>query len=277
MMTTMNTTTSWRGRLLLPLLMLCLAAGGARAGEELDWQLRVKKESNGWSASFSSSQDYGSGSQRLKGSDRRVEKARSVAAFSKLRLEGPVDVRLNQAAADTVKVAADDNIEPLIETRVEGDTLVIRLQKGAGFRTRHHPLVTVDSKNLQAIAIDGSGDLLLDRFKSERLQLSLQGSGDVQIGLLEVRELTASLSGSGDIQIAGRADTQSWSLHGSGDVDARSLSGRSVKAELHGSGDMDLGVAEELDVSLRGSGDLSYAGRPQLRQSISGSGDIRRR
>jgi len=265
---------------LLALFGLTLACGAALAGhgqDEQDWNLRLKKEGNGWSLNFSSTQDYGSGSSRLKGSGAWVEKQRSVAAFSKLRLEGPLDVRLSQASGDSVKVAADDNIEPLIETRVEGDTLVVRIQKDAGFRTRHAPVIRIESKNLQAVALEGSGDLQLERFKGERLSLSLNGSGDVRVGQLEVQELTASLIGSGDLQVAGRADTQSWTLNGSGDVDARALSGRKVKAELSGSGDLALGVSETLDASLRGSGDLSYGGRPQLRQSISGSGEISRR
>ena len=36
------------------------------------------------------------------------------------------------------RVHADDNIEPLVETVVEGDTLVVRLKKGASFRTHHN-------------------------------------------------------------------------------------------------------------------------------------------
>ena len=265
---------------LMALAGLALACSTALAGstqEDTDWNLRLKKESSGWSLSFSSSQDYGSGSHRLKGSGVWVEKQRSVAAFSKLRLEGPLDVRLHQASSDSVKVAADDNIEPLIETRVEGDTLVVRIQKDSAFRTRQAPVIRIDSKNLNTVAVEGSGDLQLERFAGERLSLSLNGSGDVRVGQLEVQELTANLTGSGDLQVSGRADNQSWTLHGSGDVDARSLSGRKVKAELSGSGDMALGASETLDASLRGSGDLSYAGRPQLRQSVSGSGEIGRR
>lgn len=265
-------------RSLLIAATAALAATGTWAESDNDWRLRIKKETGGgWAVSLSGPQEYGAAGKRIKGSGTVVEKTRSVAAFSKLRLEGPLDLRLAQAGSDAVRIAADDNVEPLIETQVEGDTLVLRLQRGAGFTTRHAPVVWVDSKNLQAVTVNGSGDVSMERFKGDRLSLELIGSGDLRIGLLEVRELTASLSGSGDLQVAGRADIQSWTLNGSGDVDARSLSGRTIKAQLNGSGDLDLGVSENLDASLRGSGDLSYAGRPQLRQSLSGSGDISRR
>jgi hypothetical protein len=266
-------------RLVLVIFITALGVTQARADPEADWQLRIKRAANGWTASFSGAQSYGDsrGGPRLKGSGVRVEKARAVAAFSQVRVDGPIDVVLSQAAADGVKVTADDNIEPLIEAAVEGDTLVLRLQRGAGFTTRHTPQVRIDSKNLQALMMSGSGDVQLDRFKGERLSLSMSGSGDLRLGMVEVRELSVAMQGSGDVQVAGRADTQSWVMRGSGDVDARSLSGRAVKAQLDGSGDMALGVSETLDVDLRGSGDLSYAGRPQLRQSSSGSGEVSHR
>jgi hypothetical protein len=262
---------------ILSIAALGACLSGAALAEGNDWQLRIKKEPDGWTASLTGSQDYGASGKRLRGSGMVVERARSVAPFSKLRLEGPMDVQLAQAGSDAVRVSADDNIEPLIESRVEGDTLVLRLQPGAGFTTRHSPRVQVDSKSLQALVMNGSGDVRIERFKGDSLAVTLSGSGDLRIGLLELRDFSATLHGSGDVHVSGRADTQTWALHGSGDVDARSFAGRAVKAQLHGSGDLDLGVCDSLDAQLSGSGDLSYAGRPQLRQSVSGSGDIGRR
>jgi hypothetical protein len=263
-------------RLALLTLALAFAGGGALASDN-DWRLRIKKEADGWTASFSGPMDYGSGRNRIKGSGVKVEKVRALAAFTKLRIDGPIDVKLAQAGSDQATVVADDNIEPLIETVVESDTLVVRLKRDVGFTTRSAPTVRVDARVLQAIAINGSGDLAVERFKGEALSLSVIGSGDVQLGLVELKTLDVSIDGSGDVRVAGRAEQQSWKVHGSGDVDARSLTGRAARVELHGSGDASLGVTEQLDAQLSGSGDLSYAGRPQLRQSVSGSGEIHRR
>lgn len=263
-------------RLALLTLVTTLAASTAWA-TDVDWRLRIKKEADGWSASFSGPIEFGSGKNRIKGSGVRVEKARALPAFSKLRLEGPFDVKLTQAGADQAVVVADDNVEPFIETVVEGDSLIVRLKRDAGFTTRSAPVVRIEARALQSVVVNGSGDLAVEQFKAEALQLSVVGSGDVQLGLVEVKDLNVSVSGSGDLRLAGRAEQQSWTLSGSGDVDARALSGRSAKAVLSGSGDLALGVTEQLDARLSGSGDLSYAGRPQLRQSISGSGEIHRR
>lgn len=255
--------------------LLAASLSASAFGREHDWSLRIKQEAQGWVAKLHGDSSYGGGSRhRTRGSGVMVDKARSVAPFSRVRLDGPVDARLVQGESVGLHVVADDNIEPLIETRVEGDTLVIALKEGAGFTSRRAPHVRVDFKTLAAAEIRGAGDLQIERLKAETLNLSLSGSGDVAIGLLELRELTASLSGSGDLRLAGRAETQNWSLSGSGDVDAQSLSGKTVKARLSGSGDLSLGVSETLDANLSGSGDLSYAGRPALRQTVSGSGEL---
>lgn len=263
-----------KSTLLLPLTLALLGQAALAGSDDNDWRLRIKKEVNGWSASFSGSSTYGPSNRRTKGSGHLVEKVRSIGAFSKLRVEGPFDVHINQGASEGLKVSADDNIEPLVESRIDGDTLVLRMQERSGYSTRHAPVVWLDVKQLQSVQISGSGDVHMDRFKGDSLSLSLTGSGDLRIGLLEVKQLTAHLSGSGDLQVAGRAEQQSWAMHGSGDVDARSLGGVAAKAQLTGSGDLALGVVDSLDATLSGSGDLSYAGRPKLSQRVSGSGEI---
>lgn len=263
-------------RLVLLTFAAALTTGAAFAGDN-DWRLRIKKEADGWTASFNGPIDYGSGKNRVRGSGVKVEKARSLGAFTKLRIDGPIDVKLTQAGSDQATVVADDNIEPLIETVIEGDALVVRMRREAGFTTRSAPTVRVSARALQAISINGSGDLAVESFKADALGLNVVGSGDVHFGVVELKDLNVSISGSGDVRLAGRADQQSWTISGSGDVDARSLAGRAAKVSINGSGDVSLGVMDQLDVQLSGSGDLSYAGRPQLRQSVSGSGEIHRR
>lgn len=263
-------------RLALLALATALCASAAQAGEN-DWHLRIKKEVDGWSASFTGPVEYGGGKHRVRGSGVKVEKTRALSAFSKLRLDGPVDVKLSQGGSDQATVIADDNIEPLVETVVEGDTLVVRLKRDTSFTTRGALAVKLSARTLQAIAIEGSGDLRMDNFKGDSLGLTVNGSGDAYFGLVDVKDLNVAISGSGDVRLAGRAEQQSWTLSGSGDVDARALAGRAAKVQSSGSGDLSLGVTEQLDAQLSGSGDVSYAGRPQLRQSVTGSGEIQRR
>ena len=255
------------------LLAVLAVVPGAHAHES-EWVLRVKNEAKHLSITLGATTLYGSGGTRLKGSGQAVQRARTVPPFSRVRLDGPVDVRLVQAGSEGVTVSADDNLEPLITTAVEGDTLVVGVKPGSSFSTRQPLRVAVDFKQLQALEVRGSGDASLDHWKGDRFRLDVSGSGDVAIGLLEAREFTAALSGSGDVAVAGQADTQDYALSGSGDVSASSLSGAQVRAQLSGSGDLRLGVSQVLDATLSGSGDLRYAGRPKVKSQVSGSGEL---
>ena len=105
-------------RLALLTLAAAFATSAALAGEN-DWKLRIKKEADGWTASFSGPIEFGSGKNRVRGSGVKVEKQRALADFTKLRIDGPFDVKLSQASSDQATITADDNVEPLIETVVE--------------------------------------------------------------------------------------------------------------------------------------------------------------
>lgn len=265
----------------LPALLALLASltlASAAHAEDQEWVLKLKKEAQNISISIGGNSLYGSGKERIRGSGKVVELARSVGAFSRVRVDGPIDVRIAMSTVDAaVRVRADDNVEPLITTRVDGDTLVVGLKEGAAFMVKEPVRVLVDARQLQSLQLRGSGDADLETLKTDRFSVDLSGSGDLHIGLLEAKDFQARLSGSGDLRMAGRADQQDWDLSGSGDASASSLTGSKVRARLSGSGDLALGVCQELDAQLSGSGDLRYAGRPSVKSQVSGSGELLRR
>lgn len=235
----------------LPLFAAALAlSGGARA----------------WS--------WSSGSA-VEGSGKIVEDTRSVPAFQKLRLDGGFDVRVQIGTPARLVVRADDNLLPLIATRVEGDTLVVGTERGQNVHSRGKVLVMVTVPALSAAAVRGSGDLSIDGASGGPFDLALSGSGDVHMGGANLSRLSASLAGSGDIQLQGRADTASFSIAGSGDIHAAELQTRSAKVSIAGSGDAEVQASELLDVNIAGSGDVRYAGSPRVQRQLAGSGEVR--
>ena len=67
------------------------------------------------------------GGDAVTGDGHKVSQPREVKPFSAVRLEGSLDVRVTVGPARAVSVLIDENLQPLVETRVEGDTLVIEL------------------------------------------------------------------------------------------------------------------------------------------------------
>lgn len=213
--------------------------------------------------------------ERVTGSGRIVEESRALAGFSALKLAGGIDVELRAAERESVTVRADDNVVPLIETRVEGAALVIDVARGASLPTQRRPRVRVEFVRLGAISVAGSGDVRADRVRGDTFAVSVAGSGDVRIDALDVDSLGVMLAGSGDFIASGRAERQGFRIRGAGDVRARDLVGRSVKVSIAGSGDALVHATEELEVAIAGSGDVVYRGAPKVTKSIAGSGSVR--
>lgn len=220
----------------------------------------------------------GWGDERITGSGKVVTQARTVAGYRAVAAVGPVSVVLRQSGKEAATVQADDNIVPVIETRVvdgkEGKTLEIGIKEGVHVSTRNSIVVTVDAGEVTAITLSGSGDLRSDGLRTTSLRASVTGSGDMRLRHLAAESLHVSVAGSGDFTASGKVERQSVSLAGSGDVHNERLESNEASVSIAGSGDVRIKVKDRLKVSLVGSGDLYYRGEPKVEQSIVGTGDV---
>jgi hypothetical protein len=222
----------------------------------------------------------GSSGSRIDGSGRVTDEVRTLAPFSAIRINGPIDVQLKASGREQVTIHFDDNLASLIETRViEGatPTLDIRVPPvGAVFKSRHTPKVIVEFKAISELSQHGSGKVVADVLSGPLLAISMSGSGDMRIRRVDVKVLGVSISGSGDFTAAGQAAEQGYSIAGSGNARAGDLVGQSVKVRIAGSGDARVHAESVLTVSIAGSGDVIYRGTPVIKKSIAGSGEVRK-
>ncbi len=241
--------------LLIGLTSLLAMAGGARA------QISIV---------------VGGGGARVEGSGNVIEETRSVGPFSGLIVTGPVDVRLKAASADRVILHGDDNILPLIETRIEDGKLVVGAVSNASFRTRNDLYATVEFREMSSVLIRGSGDVRADRIKSPIFETTIRGSGDVVIDSLDSGAVALSISGSGDFTASGRADKLGVVIIGSGDVRVDKLEAMEAAVRIRGSGDVRVHAVSSLQVDIAGSGDVRYRGEPKITKKVAGSGEVQR-
>ncbi len=217
----------------------------------------------------------------LQGDGRKTTEARAVPPFTAVRLEGSLEAEVKVGPAQAVAVTIDSNLQPEVETRVDGETLVISLRRGVSFRGTGK--VEVSLPALAAVELRGSGDVSVEAAAPGAgggdLRLALAGSGDLGWRGGAVRALEVELAGSGDVRLAGTAESLQVSLDGSGDVDAARLPARSARVRVDGSGDVELTLAGgTLDAEVAGSGSVRWAGEARVERSrVAGSGEISRR
>jgi hypothetical protein len=216
----------------------------------------------------------------VRGSGQAVSQAREVEAFDAVAVGGPFQVVLQPAAREAVSVQADDNLLPLVQTRVRDDgarrTLHVELPRHTQIEARTPIVVTVAVVRVAALAVGGVGRIAATGLQSPRLDVSVGGAGSIAMTALQAGELVLSIGGSGRIDAAGRAEKLRLSIGGSGAVRAEGLRTPVASVSIAGSGDAHVHAEQTLSVSIAGSGSVVYRGEPALSTSIVGSGRVRK-
>lgn len=203
-----------------------------------------------------------------------------VPGFTKLRVEGPYDVRVHTGGPVSVNARGPAaRIDKLI-VEPRGDTLVVTTEKGwnwhgPSWETSDKVILDISVPMLTSAALAGSGDVHVDHIRASDFIALLTGSGDLSIDRVETARLRADVTGSGDLTLAGHSGRADAAVHGSGDLRAAGLTVELLNVALAGSGDISIGATRAAHGSLVGSGDISIAGRPSCQISKVGSGDIK--
>jgi hypothetical protein len=189
----------------------------------------------------------------IHGSGTSKTESRAVGAFSKIDLSGSPDVEVTIGPEMSVTVTADDNILPVIDTRVEGETL--RIDSKQSYSSSIGVKVKITAPALEAV--------------------NVTGSGNIHVAGLKAGEMGAEVTGSGNITLKGAAERLRAKITGSGDLQAGDLAAKEVRVTVTGSGNATVRAIEKLDASVTGSGDVHYSGNPpQVAKNVTGSGDI---
>ena len=217
------------------------------------------------------------GSRRIKGNGKLETEERSVGRAEKISLSGSFDLQLTQGPATAVKIEADGNLLPYIETNEDDGVLHIRTRRRVNFSSEHSITVYITTPKLEQVHISGSGNVIgKNKFTgADKLSLKISGSGDIQLDL-NTPELTATISGSGSMSLSGETRSQTIKIAGQGDYKAEELRSEKAKVNIAGSGDIRLYADDLLDVSIAGSGSVFYKGSASIKQHIVGSGEIKK-
>lgn len=217
------------------------------------------------------------GGETVEGSGKIRTEARKADHFTGIELSVPGKVELRVGTGEGVSIESDDNVLPLIETRVENGTLQIRPTRD---NLNLHPRtlrITVNAREIDHLSVAGSGDISADTLRARNFKASLAGSGSIKARAIEGDSLSIRVAGSGDMSAGGgNVNEVKISIAGSGDVDIGKLKANDVRVRSAGSGNSTVWAGGRLEVSVLGSGDVSYYGDPRVSRSVLGSGDVTR-
>lgn len=190
------------------------------------------------------------------GSGVAATQARSLPPFAGVDLAGGNNVVVRVGPRQSVIVHADSNLLRRVTTRVRAGSLVIGATPG-NLNAKAPMFVAVSVPSLDA--------------------LTLQGAGNITVTGINSRSLTFELPGSGNIDATGTTTRLDVTISGEGSAFLGQLVARDAKAALSGDGIIMLTATHSLNASISGggSGTILYSGRPpHLTTTVTGHGVI---
>ena len=216
--------------------------------------------------------------ERVRGNGNLITQDRVVESFAGVKSSGSFDVYLTSGPQQIVRIEAEDNILPYIETRLDGDILSISTKDGIWLRPRRDMKIYITTPDLTSVQVNGSGNIISQNRinANDQLRLGISGSGDIKMDV-QARGLSASIHGSGSVHLKGQATSFEGEIRGSGDIKAYDLKTSEARVDIGGSGSAEISAANKLDVDVAGSGDVRYRGTPNVSSNIKGSGSVTRK
>lgn len=192
---------------------------------------------------------------RIIGSGRLATEVRSVRPFDGVAASGAVTVRIVESGFEGVRVSAEDNLLPYLETRVSGGLLLIGFRSGVSVAPRREIVVEVDA--YEVAEVRGSGAV------------------HVEAALGWTPELTIGLSGASNVTISGETDVLRLALSGASRFDGLDYRAERAEIGVSGASTAFVWVRDRMTVNASGASHVRFRGRPYVTAAVSGLSTVR--
>jgi hypothetical protein len=195
----------------------------------------------------------GCGSSTTTGSGHVASVSHAVGGFTSIDFKGAATIDVAVGGPGGVTIRGDDNIVPLIRTKVVDGVLVISSKHG--YTTRNGLRIAVTTPALDGVTLDGAGTFTAAGIRATSFRLRLNGAGTVDLGGT-VGRLDASVAGVGSALL-------------------EHLDARDARVTLAGAGTIHVNATRTLVASVSGVGSILYTGHPKLVHThVAGVGSI---
>lgn len=192
----------------------------------------------------------------IRGNGHVKTESRNVGEFTKIDASGAYTIKIKIGESPSIKIKAEENLLPLIRTKIKGNTLVIDNKKNLSPRK----------------------ELLIEITTQELTSIDCSGANDIDVIGINTDKFEVELSGAGSINLEGNVDKFYGDLSGAGNINAKSLFANKVYISVSGAANAKVFAKEYLDASVSGVGSIDYYGDPQnTKTNVSGVGSITRK
>jgi Putative auto-transporter adhesin, head GIN domain len=197
------------------------------------------------------------GSSGTRGSGIVKTESRSVSGFSSIAFNSEGKVTVRQTGKESLTISAEDNLLPLLESRVTDRILSIGTVNNTDINPTKPIEFVMEVKSLEGFTMTGVG--------------SIEARG------IQAKQMTIALTGVGEMTIEGATDSLDLSLEGVGSYNGEAFKTKQANVRSDGVGTAVLNVSDRLDAVVSGVGSVEYIGSPKVQKSGKGLGQVKQR
>ena len=182
------------------------------------------------------------------------------------------DVFLTQGPEYSVKLTGPDNVVDLTETIVDGEILIIGVDKC--YNGDYDFKIEITAPEIQYVGLVGVGRIeTVGPLETDVIQFEVFGIGEVEAEIY-ADTLYTTVSGNVTFDYAGEVFYHEISSTGVHEINAYPLETQNTSITFSGRGENYVTAYENLKVKIIGIGDVYYLGNPVITSDISGTGQI---
>ncbi|MPT47611.1 MAG: DUF2807 domain-containing protein [Sphingobium sp.] len=202
-----------------------------------------------------------------------------VTSFETIRVEAPVRIILTTGSGVSAMGEGERDVLDRVNLSVSGGVLTVTMDEksASGFADTKQspaPLLMLSTGQLRRATVIGGGGLIIKELAGLEADVALNGSGEIVIESADVERLSLFIGGSGRVTAKGKARDVQATVNGSGTLDAQELGARAAVVTNAGSGSIRLMVHGPVRGASSGSGDVTISGKPICTISQNGVGTI---
>ena len=198
---------------------------------------------------------HGKFMSQIKGSGKRELQKREVASFTSISSEGAFNIEVTCQKNQSLEVEGDDNVLEYVTTEVGSN--ILRLKNTKNYSTSEPVKVKISVPNLEGLSVNGAGHVDVKGLNNEKFEIDTNGAAT--------------------IVVSGNTKVIDVGANGAGKVDAENLHAPRAVVDSKGVARIDLGVTDQLDVTVSGPSTVTYKGDPVVNKTIHGPGKVERR
>lgn len=205
----------------------------------------------------------------LEGNGHLITKDVAVSSFASIKASGVYELRLSQGDKESVKIEADENLQPYFNVHNEGTQLVIEMKdiKNKNLKLKSKMKVYVNFKNLKEMDLSTVGNVSSDAsLNFATLDIKNKSVGGVNLAF-SATTFNLNNSSVGKVKLSGKAQNAVLTNKGVGDLDAGNFVVQTMRIDNSGVGGAEVNAEKELTVKDNMLGRVKNKGAAPVRKN----------